>query len=112
MNSFTTNGFLCSRTGKARLTLIPWVLSVVCQPVSSAAEAQTRKPLRVLLITGGWYHDLLGSWGEDDMRLWLRFYATDDERAKQSSDWPDLPPPPKEPRPFNRDWRLPKGPHA
>jgi hypothetical protein len=61
--------------------------------------------------TGGWYHDFLGSWGEDDMRLWLRFYATDDERAKQTRDWPDLPLPPKEPRPFNRDWRLPKGPH-
>src|ERR1019366_4189201 len=22
---------------------------------------------------GGWFHDFLGSWGEDDMQLWLRF---------------------------------------
>jgi len=60
--------------------------------------------------TGGWYHDVLGSWAEDDVRLWLRFYATDGKRDEHARDWPNDPLPPKEPAPFNRDWRLPKGP--
>jgi hypothetical protein len=59
---------------------------------------------------GGWFHDFLGSWGEDDMRLWLRYYASDEERAKHAADWPKDAIPPKEKPPFNRDWRLPKGP--
>src|ERR1017187_7860707 len=28
---------------------------------------------------GGWFHDFLGSWGEDDMRLWLGYYASRSE---------------------------------
>jgi hypothetical protein len=59
---------------------------------------------------GGWFHDFLGSWGEDDMQLWLRYYATDEERAKHAAEWPKDVLPPKEKRPFNRDWRVPKGP--
>jgi hypothetical protein len=59
---------------------------------------------------GGWFHDFLGSWGEDDMQLWLRYYATDQERAKHAADWPKDAIPAKEKPPFNRDWRLPKGP--
>jgi len=59
---------------------------------------------------GGWFHDFLGSWGEDDMRLWLRYYATDEERAKDSKDYPMDKLPPKEKTAANRDWRLPKGP--
>jgi hypothetical protein len=61
-------------------------------------------------LRGGWFHDFLGSWGEDEMRLWLRFYGSDDERAKHAKDWPKDILPQKEKRPFNRDWRLPKGP--
>jgi hypothetical protein len=61
-------------------------------------------------LRGGWFHDFLGSWGEDDMQLWLRFYASDDERAKHAKDWPKDILPPKERPPHNRDWRLPKGP--
>jgi hypothetical protein len=61
-------------------------------------------------LRGGWFHDFLGSWGEDDMRLWLRYYASDEERAKHAADWPKDAIPPKEKPPFNRDWRLPKGP--
>jgi hypothetical protein len=59
---------------------------------------------------GGWFHDFLGSWGEDDTRLWLRYYASDEERAKHAAEWPKDALPPKEKLPFNRDWRLPKGP--
>jgi hypothetical protein len=39
-------------------------------------------------LRGGWFHDSLGSWGEDDLRLWLRYYASDEERAKHAADWP------------------------
>lgn len=59
---------------------------------------------------GGWFHDFLGSWGEDDMQLWLRYYASDVERAKHAQEWPKDTLPPKEKPVCNRDWRLPKGP--
>lgn len=44
------------------------------------------------------------------MQLWLRFHATDAERAKHAQEWPKFPLPPKESPPARRDWRLPKGP--
>ena len=59
---------------------------------------------------GGWFHDILGRWGDDEMQLWLRFHASDDERAKHAQAWPKDTLPPKEKPPSNRDWRLPKGP--
>jgi len=59
---------------------------------------------------GGWFHDFLGNWGEDDMQLWLRYYANDQERAKHAADCPKAAIPPKQKPPVNRDWRLPKGP--
>jgi hypothetical protein len=59
---------------------------------------------------GGFFHDFLGSWGDDDMQLWLRFYASDEDRGKHAKDWPKDAIPSKEKPPFNRDWRLPKGP--
>lgn len=59
---------------------------------------------------GGWFHDFLGSWGDDDMQLWLRYYATDDERAKHAKEYPKDTIPQKEQPVSNRDWRLPKGP--
>lgn len=60
--------------------------------------------------TGGWFHDFLGSWGEDEIQLWLRYYASDEDRAKHANEWPKDTIPPKEKPRFNRDWRLPKGP--
>ena len=59
---------------------------------------------------GGWFHDFLGSWCEDEMQLWLRYYASDEERTKHANQWPNDQIPAKEKPPFNRDWRLPKGP--
>jgi hypothetical protein len=59
---------------------------------------------------GGWFHDFLGSWGDDDMQLWLRYYASDEERVKHAGEWPGDAIPPKQKPPSNRDWRLPKGP--
>jgi hypothetical protein len=59
---------------------------------------------------GGWFHDLLGSWGDEEMQLWLRHYATDDQRAQHAAEYPKDVLPPKEPPVAMRDWRLPKGP--
>jgi hypothetical protein len=59
---------------------------------------------------GGWFHDILGRWGEHDTQLWLRYHATDDQRAKHAKDYPKESLPPKETPPAHRDWRLPKGP--
>ncbi|MBM3839412.1 MAG: hypothetical protein FJ398_15860 [Verrucomicrobia bacterium] len=60
--------------------------------------------------TGGWFHDCIGSGSDEHSQLWLRFHATDQERAEHARRWPDDPMPPREKPPFNRDWRLPKGP--
>jgi hypothetical protein len=59
---------------------------------------------------GGWFHDFLGSWGDEQMQLWLHYYATDDERAKHEQEYPKDKIPPKETPISHRDWRLPKGP--
>jgi hypothetical protein len=59
---------------------------------------------------GGWFHDFLGSWGDAEMQLWLRYFASEEERARHARDWPKDRLPPKVKPPFNRDWRLPKGP--
>ena len=59
---------------------------------------------------GGFFYDFLGSGSDEDDAIRLRFYASDEERAEHARDWPKIPLPPREPRPFNRDWRLPKGP--
>jgi hypothetical protein len=59
---------------------------------------------------GGWFHDFLGSWSDEDTQLWLRYYASDKDRAEHAAEWPKAEIPPKEKPAFNRDWRLPKGP--
>jgi hypothetical protein len=60
--------------------------------------------------TGGWYHDPIGSGSPTDAQIWLRFYATDEQRARHAREWPEAPMPAKEKPAHNRDWRLPKGP--
>lgn len=60
--------------------------------------------------TSGWFHDCIGSGSEEHIQLWLRFYATDEERAEHAKEWPENPMPPRQQPLFNRDWRLPKGP--
>ena len=42
--------------------------------------------------------------------IWLRYYASDEDRAQQLAEYPNDTIPLKERPPFNRDWRLPKGP--
>ena len=57
-----------------------------------------------------WFHDFIGSGSDEHTALWLRHYASEEDRARHARDWPRDPLPPRERPPFDRDWRLPKGP--
>jgi hypothetical protein len=48
--------------------------------------------------------------GEEDQQLWLKYYATDQERARHAAEWPKDTIPAKAQPLYQRDWRLPKGP--
>lgn len=55
------------------------------------------------------YHiELLGSYSEEDMQLFLKYYADDDFRRQWRKDWPDDPIPVHEDPPYDRDRLLPK----
>ncbi|MBX9582572.1 MAG: hypothetical protein K2X87_19880, partial [Gemmataceae bacterium] len=58
----------------------------------------------------GWtqHIDMIGSGSEEDIELYLRYYADDDRRRRWAADWPKHPMPPKEPRPCDRDRLLPR----
>ncbi|MFL6248002.1 MAG: hypothetical protein ACJ74H_18410 [Thermoanaerobaculia bacterium] len=47
--------------------------------------------------------DTIGSGSEEDNTIFLRYYATDEDREFWRSDFPDEPIPPKELPPFDRD---------
>jgi len=55
------------------------------------------------------YHiQLLGSCSEEDMLLYLKYYADDDFRRQWHKDWPNDPIPRHEDPPYDRDRLLPK----
>lgn len=56
---------------------------------------------------GNWNHDFIGSGSEEDIDLWLRFYADDREREDWLKQYPGDPMPPKEMPPYDRDRFLP-----
>jgi hypothetical protein len=59
------------------------------------------------------YHiELLGSYSEEDMRLFLKYYADDDFRRQWHKDWPKDPIPAHEDPPYDRDRLLPKMDYA
>ena len=60
--------------------------------------------------TGGYFYDTIGSYGPEDMEVFHRYYETEKARARHLAEFPNSNPPPREPPPFSRDWRLPKGP--
>jgi hypothetical protein len=59
---------------------------------------------------GGWFHDFVGSGSEEHTQVWLRYFASDEARARHAREWPRTPLPIREVPRFQRDWRLPKGP--
>ena len=52
--------------------------------------------------------DILGGCSDEDLKIRLKYYADDDERACWESDFPEDEIPPKEPLPFDRDRHLPE----
>jgi hypothetical protein len=55
------------------------------------------------------YHiQLLGSYSEEDMQLYLKYYADEAWRRQWHKDWPNDPIPPHEDPPYDRDRLLPK----
>jgi hypothetical protein len=54
--------------------------------------------------------DLTGSGSDEDMAVYLRYYADEDFRQRWAKDWPRDPIPPHEDPPFDRDRKLPKSP--
>src|SRR5262245_37615447 len=58
---------------------------------------------------GGWFHDFLGSWGEEETQLWLRYYASDEAGARHAKEYPGATLPPKEKPPLSHNWRCPRG---
>src|SRR5216684_2320490 len=54
--------------------------------------------------------DLLGSGGDEDMRLYMKYFAEDEYRKQWATDFPDFEMPLHEDPPFDRDEHLPKPP--
>ena len=54
--------------------------------------------------------DLLGSGSDEDMQVYLRYFADADYRQRWAADFPDFEMPPHEDPPFDRDQDLPKSP--
>jgi len=54
--------------------------------------------------------DLLGSGSDEDMQLYMRYFADDEYRETWAKDFPDFEMPAREVPPFNRDKDLPKSP--
>lgn len=55
------------------------------------------------------YHlDMIGSGSEEDMHLYMKYYASEKERRDWLKDWPDDVLPDPEKPPYDRDRRLPR----
>lgn len=52
--------------------------------------------------------DILGSYGEEEIYLYLKYYADEEWREKWATDWPNDEIPPHEDPPYDRDRLLPK----
>ncbi|HWB07232.1 MAG TPA: hypothetical protein VG796_29680 [Verrucomicrobiales bacterium] len=60
--------------------------------------------------TAYWMHDVLGSYGDEELEIELAVYATDEARARHVSEYPGIPLPDRRDRLIRRDWRLPRPP--
>jgi len=55
-------------------------------------------------------YDLVGSGSEDDMSIWLKYYANEEDRQQWAETYPDDIIPPHENPPYDRDRHLPQHP--
>jgi hypothetical protein len=54
------------------------------------------------------YIDMIGSGSEEDIKIYLKYYAEEEERSRWAKEWPDEAVPSPERPPFDRDRHLPK----
>ncbi len=71
---------------------------------SEIREASTE----VIDANGACHHDVLGSYSDEDLQLYLKYYADNLTVEEWRADWPALEVPPHEDPPYDRDSRLPK----
>jgi len=57
---------------------------------------------------GVWHVDLVSTGSEENIHLYLKFYAGEDERQRWVKDFPELVMPPHENPPYDRDRHLPR----
>ena len=57
---------------------------------------------------GAWHTSPIGAGNNEDTEIWLKYYATDEERRRWHLDYPTDPMPAQEALPFDRDRHLPK----
>jgi hypothetical protein len=58
---------------------------------------------------GAWHTSPIGGCSEEDMAIWLKYYASEKDRQRWHLNFPNDPMPVHEPLPFDRDRHLPKG---
>src|SRR6478736_448853 len=61
-----------------------------------------------MVAGSAWHIQLLGGCSEEDMQLYLKYYADEDWRRQWHKDWPKDPIPAHEDPPYDRDRLLPK----
>ena len=78
----------------------------LCQHLfeSDIREASTE----VIEANGACHHDVLGSYGDEDLQLYLKYYADELTVEEWRADWPEMEIPPHEDPPYDRDSRLPR----
>jgi hypothetical protein len=58
-----------------------------------------------------WRIDLIGSGSEEDIHLWMKYYADEETRRQWKNDFPDYEMPEHEDPPYDRDRHLPNAGH-
>lgn len=69
-----------------------------------------REPVKSLPLdeSSAWHIDILSGGGEEDTRLYMKYYADEETRWRWLSDFPDDEMPPHEEPPYERDRYLPR----
>jgi hypothetical protein len=68
-----------------------------------------RDPMELTNDDGSaWHVDMAGGGNEEDILVYLKYYADDDARRRWAQEWPDELMPPAENPPFDRDRHLPQ----
>ena len=74
-------------------------------------EEMLEQPIRISGDPNSfWQFDVIGGGSEEDIAIYLRYYADDEERSRWAVEFPDMPMPEREKLPFDRDRYLPRPP--